>query len=360
MNNIRIGGDFEILPNLIVGQPLKNKNDWVQGENLVWTDTGRSAILLALQQLLQKGVDRVAYLPLYCCESVKQPFIQLDFDIKYYSMGKDLQHPCYLPNDLENKVFLFINYFGFENKPVYSWLKQMSQRNNFYIIEDCVQAAFNNFNHKLSHYKIYSFRKFTAMPDGAVLISRYPFNNLKLDLSSGNEKFLSMQVVGKILRGSIKDDDLFLNMLKKSEELLYKEIIPKEMADISKIIMERIDVDVLKYKRRTNWSILHNLIKKNSFLKSNIISLYTQLSDSTVPLGYPIIVNNNLRDKLLNFFITKNIFCPVHWRMNNSLIKEDYELSNKILTIPIDQRIGKKELEYIGDNLITFFMEEYK
>ncbi|WP_068986494.1 hypothetical protein [Lysinibacillus xylanilyticus] len=354
-SSIRIGGDFEITPNLLVGKPINNLNDWILDRDVVWTDTGRSAIYLALQELLQKGIEKVAYLPVYCCESVKQPFFQLGFEIKYYSMGEDLQHPNYLPDDLNNKVLLFINYFGFENSCIYSWLKKMNELQNFYIIEDCVQAAFNNFNHSLSDYSIYSFRKFTAQPDGAALIAKSSLLNLELETNFDNEEFLSKQIFGKVLRAAVEDEKVYLNLLKESEALLDTYIIPNQISEISKFIMKRININELKQKRRKNWNNLYHELKLSDLLKTNIKSLYDSIGNNTVPLGFPIVVKKELRDELLLFLREQNIFCPVHWRINSSYFEEDYELSNKIITLPIDQRMNDGEIKYIIENLINFY-----
>lgn len=308
-----------------------------------------------MQDLLKKGIEKVAHLPIFCCESVKQPFIQLGFEIKYYSMGEDLQQPKYLPVDLNNKVFLFINYFGFENKCIYSWLQKKKEVQSFFVIEDCVQAAFNSFDHTLSDYIIYSFRKFTPQPDGAALIARSSKFNLELDTHYDNEEFLGKQVFGKVLRASVEDEELYLNLLKDSELLLDEPILPSEISEISKLIMNRIDIVEVKRKRKENWGNLFYELDSNDFLKANIKSLYKCIGNNIVPLGFPIIVDEKKRDELLSFLRSRNIYCPVHWRIRSSSIKEDYELSKKIITIPIDQRLGETEIKYIIQTLINFY-----
>lgn len=292
---------------------------------------------------------------MFCCESVKQPFIQLGFEIKYYSMGEYLQQPKYLPVDLNNKVFLFINYFGFENKCIKSYLQKKKEVQSFVVIEDCVQAAFNSFDHTLSDYIIYSFRKITPQPDGAALIARSSKFNLELDTHYDNEEFLGKQVFGKVLRASVEDEALYLNLLKDSELLLDEPILPSEISDISKLIMNRIDIVEVKKKRKENWENLFYELDSNDFLKANIKSLYKCIGNNIVPLGFPVIVDEKKRDELLSFLRSRNIYCPVHWRINSSLIKEDYELSKKILTIPIDQRLGEAEIKYIIQTLINFY-----
>jgi len=77
-----------------------------------WLDTGRSALYVALEDIIRKGGIRQAWLPAYCCESILSPFKALNFKINYYSVGQSFTTPKDLPLDLNNQVFLYIHYFG--------------------------------------------------------------------------------------------------------------------------------------------------------------------------------------------------------------------------------------------------------
>ena len=62
-----------------------------------------------------------------------------------------------------------------------------------------------------------------------------------------------------------------------------------------------------------------------------------------VPLAFPVVVKRKLRNQLKAFLAEYNIFCSIHWDLNqkylNELSKDDYCLSQSILSIPIDQRV---------------------
>ena len=71
----RIGGEFEIsiedylLPNMVtsIDDIYSNKR------NHLYFDTGRSALYVALQDIIQRKGKKVAWLPIYTCSSVILP-----------------------------------------------------------------------------------------------------------------------------------------------------------------------------------------------------------------------------------------------------------------------------------------------
>ena len=77
-----------------------------------------------------------------------------------------------------------------------------------------------------------------------------------------------------------------------------------------------------------------------------------------VPLAFPVVVKRKLRNQLKAFLAEYNIFCPIHWDLNqkylNELSKDDYCLSQSILSIPIDQRVSANTLDYIIKTLNQF------
>jgi len=83
---------------------------------------------------------------------------------------------------------------------------------------------------------------------------------------------------------------------------------------------------------------------EKSIIASDIIKpLYSNMDRGEVPLAFPVVVKRKLRNQLKAFLAEYNIFCPIHWDLNqkylNELSKDDYCLSQSILSIPIDQRV---------------------
>jgi hypothetical protein len=82
--------------------------------------------------------------------------------------------------------------------------------------------------------------------------------------------------------------------------------------------------------------------------------LNTQLKPDIVPLGLPICLENrdNIREKLK----VKGIFCPIHWQLPQDVdpryFPDAFALSQEILTLPVDQRYGSTEMQYLMKSLI--------
>lgn len=348
---MRIGGDFELSTNLLIKEPkVFSKHAPFQRGNYIWTDIGRSAIFLALIDIETKSKRKIAHLPTYICDAVKQPFKERDYEIKYYSLGKTLTDSTQLPFIQEGEIFLFAHYFGHQNRLIIDWLKSL-ENINFFIIEDYVQSSISEFRNDISDYQIFSFRKFTPQIDGGLLISKDPIN---VELHEPDSSFLESQLKGKIIRNWTDKSECFINELKNSEDSLNYKIIPKSISSISKYIMERLDFGLIKKKRRENWHYLYKELQKVSFFDGKVIPLFNMLAHDEVPLGFAVLIKKN-RDELRLFLIEHNIFCPIHWPLSVKLNEEDEYLNDCMLTIPIDQRLGMKEIDYIVECLKRYY-----
>ncbi|WP_440834038.1 hypothetical protein [Paenibacillus sp. 22594] len=358
----RVGGDIEIDVSLLLSNKKRNLEALTKEyPHHLWTGTGRAAILLALEELEIRGAERIAYLPVYICDSVVQPFREKNYTIHFYSMGADLKTPDHLPQRLNNVVFLFVHYFGLENKAIKRWLENERSTKRFFVIEDCVQAAFSEFDNELFDFKIYSYRKFTPQPDGALLISKEQLQLNFNKLCRQDEKdFLFGQVEGKIRRSLSKDESEFLSLLKSSESRLDSRMSVGRMSEFSVFLMERIDIEQIKKKRKENWSVFSNLIESDRLIKKFLTPLYTTIMDNEVPLGFPVLVPVDLRNSLRQYLINHNIFCPIHWIIPQKSFDNDMKISSAILTIPIDQRISEEHILYVVEELHQFFLEVIK
>lgn len=358
----RVGGDIEIDVSLLLSNKTRSINELtMESPHYLWTGTGRSAILLALEELEIRGSEKIAYLPAYICDSVIQPFREKNYTIHFYSMGSDLKTPVNLPERLNNVVFLFVHYFGLENKAIRKWLEIEKSKQQFFVIEDCVQSAFSEFDNELFDFRIYSYRKFTPQPDGALLISK---EKIQIDLDhflTFDEKgFLFDQVEGKIKRSMSNNESEFLSLLKLSESRLDSSMILSRMSEFSVYLMERIDFEQIRKKRKDNWSFLCDLIERDSLIKMFLRPLFTAISDNEVPLGFPVLTNAGIRNNLREFLSNHNIFCPIHWIISEGKYTDDVNLSSTILTIPIDQRMNKEHILYEVEKIHEFFLEVIK
>jgi len=343
----RMGGEFEISPKALQSKIIAAP----PGLPMPYTmslDTGRSGIFVALQDILRRGGRKIAYLPAYCCESVLLPFQHLGFELRFYSAGGDLASPVGMPVDVENATFLYIHYFGLRNEKITRWVEQARSSARFFVIEDCVQASLTSNVGNNGDYAVTSFRKFGYQPDGALLGSRTLLP--KIDLQDSDESFVSQKLLGKILRYQEAPDELYLDLLEGSERRLTGNCSPRRTSWVSSYLMERTDFSYIAMARRRNWEYFdHQLQHDDTEL---VCPLFGEIKDGEVPLGYPVIVAQGFRDQLRMFLKERRVFCAVHWlfgaEQEGSGWTADALLSRNLLTIPIDQRMNAKSLDYVA------------
>ncbi len=78
--------------------------------------------------------------------------------------------------------------------------------------------------------------------------------------------------------------------------------------------------------------------------------------ENNIPIGFPILIDN--RDKIRRELMLKSIYCPIHWDIRESripiLFKDAYYLSERILTLPIDQRYNIEDMNRLVDTLCLY------
>jgi hypothetical protein len=349
----RMGGEFELTPELFL-QPVQTEGLWPYGtKNVIHVDTGRSALLLALLDILRRGGKKKAWLPRYCCESVIQPFIQLGFDIQFYSMGENLQTPDCFFGKLHGDTILLIHYFGKRNESMINHVETLRKQEQCFVIEDCVQAGLSSGVGLYGDYAIYSYRKFLPQPDGGVLISKEPVDPV---LADPDESFITQKTIAKIIRGVNGDPNLFLGLFEASEQIIDGPIIPRQRSWLSGFLFERSDLQRISSTRKANWQYLAKSLQDSNLAGTFIHPIFTELLTGEVPLGFPIKIDPQIRADLRKYLISQNIFCPVHWPIqDDGRWPKETALASSMLTLPIDQRVDSRALDFMLEVLKSYF-----
>jgi hypothetical protein len=236
------------------------------------------------------------------------------------------------------------------------WIRNQPAREQFFVIEDCVQASLNANVGEVGDFVITSYRKFLSQPDGAILGSCKKIHCTSL--IDADEAYISAKLVGKLLRKSSSDTAHFLNLLSNAENRL-ELLKPRKMSWLSTYMLRRTDIQKVASLRRDNWLSLYQDLSQNGLFKY-LTPLFDNLSDGDVPLGLPVRINHGGRDEFRQFLATQHIYCPIHWELDHLNNAEEYSaelmLSRNILTLPIDQRLTKSHIEYFGKTIANYFM----
>jgi len=276
---------------------------------------GRTAFFHAMQ-LLGFNKNKSILLPNYIGINKKEgsgvldPVKKCKAGFEFYKLNKDLSINY---EDFERRLqhknivaVLIIHYFGFCNNDM-ERIVRICKKYNKYLIEDCAHA-FNSYNDnkKLGSYGDFSFfsiHKFLAVNNGGFLL----VNNYH-------------QVI------NLKD-----------------EIEPETL-----LILNKSRINEISEKRRNNFLYLLKVINNIQ----GAYPFYKKLPSGVVPLNFPIIIENKDRNDVYFKLLDKSIetvslyhtLIPELSELDNPI---SFELSRKILNLPIHEDLSEKDLKLI-------------
>jgi dTDP-4-amino-4,6-dideoxygalactose transaminase len=351
---MEIGSEFWIsnLPNKL----LCNSPSWVStwGDNIL-TSSGRGAISLLLEEVEKRNIYKVALLPGYICNSVIEPFLRKGYTCYFYDINNNLEPDCeninrFLKEDLG--IFLHMGYYGFPTNDKLSSQIMKFREKGTVVVEDLTHTLFSKHEGSQgSDYYIASLRKWTGIPSGGFLASK---GNIEKRIRREQIKFSNLRKEALLLKGDyIKSGSLdlkerYLDKFREGEDILDEDLSCYSIDDISSTILEGLDAEDLRVRRKRNFMVLLQGIK--GFKGKGIRPVFDELPDKVCPFFFPIYIENG-RDEFKKKLINENIYCAVHWPLPPQLssLKLPFSKSvyNRIISIPCDQRYDIKDMEKI-------------
>ena len=289
-------------------------------------NTGRNA----LEYILIAKKYKKIYLPYFTCDVLLQPIKNNCIAYEYYSIDENFEAYFNFENIKEEECFLYTNYFGFKEEYILSLSKKCDN-----LIIDNAQAFYAKPIKGITTF--YSARKFFGVPDGAYLYADIKIETpLKKDYSSQRFEHL-------------------LERIDKSAEVGYSKFIENDdalsnlpimgMSNITQKMLQSIDYNNIANKRRENFKFLSKHLKE-------INKIDFKLNENHVPMVYSFFSDDiNLRKKL----IVKNIYTGQYWKEVQNLVPEnsiEYQFTNHLVHLPVDQRYNEIDLKRIVDLLI--------
>jgi dTDP-4-amino-4,6-dideoxygalactose transaminase len=345
-----IGGEFELAgTDLTIDPGAARSLPGLGAAHERWFDTGRSALAAAAADIAERGGRRRVWMPAYCCASAVSPFRQHGFEVRYYAVGPQLRAVDADPQ--AGDTLLFVHYFGHRHHAAADasagWRAQGVR-----IVEDCVQAGLTASIGTHGDYAVTSLRKLLAVPDGALLASPA---SVALDADPSSEEFVVAKLAGKLLRGARADDASYLRLFAHAEALL-EDARPRRMSWLSDRLLRAADLASAAVRRRTNWTQLGKALRQTPRLRG-LAPLFDTLGEGEAPLGLPVRVPRDQRDALRRHLAQQRIFCAVHWPLEHlppGTFAQERALSTQLLTLPIDQRYGARDMARVVEALEAF------
>lgn len=248
-----IGGYFEL--ELAKNQEYHRK--------LVKLNSGRNAF----KYILEAQKPHKVYIPVYICDSIIEPLVELDIKYQFYNIDKNFE----IAQDIEVKNYeklLYVNYFSLKS----NYVNRLAEKYGDKLIIDNTQAFFEKPLLKID--TIYSPRKFFGVSDGGYLnTDKFTYTELLTDKSYN----YAIHLLGRC----DKDASTFYKDFQIAEQRLNNQPI-KKMSNLTQKILSSIDYEEVQKKRKENFSYLHEALKDKNQLDINMLS-------ETIPFVYPFI-----------------------------------------------------------------------
>lgn len=347
--NYEIGSHFWLdLSNQ--NESKSDSNKWLPiVEDSSLTFSGRSAIELALLDIISEKKASTAYLPSYCCESMVTPFIKNGFTVDFYDI--DFREGKFVYKIAENAkydVALVMSYFGLCSENAHSIIDELSN-NGTIIIEDITHSLLSQRQNSVkSDYLIAGLRKWFAIPTGGWIgkkkgkLHLLPYKESDLYV---RDKIDGMIEKARYMAGEKIEKSRFLELQNSFESFLDIHDCMLKIDNTSRREIEKISITEVRQARKINANILYKGI-----LSTNIegIQIPELDLDNDTPLFLSVFLNHTQRESLRRYLIDHQIYCPVHWpevKGANPGVR-DNELS-----IICDQRYSTKDMAHIIDTI---------
>lgn len=264
------------------------------------------------------------FIPYYTCDVLLEPLEKLNVAYSFYHIDEQLE-PTKELTLRANEAFLYTNYFGIKQDAV----KRLAQYYGDQLIIDNAQAFYVEALKGIDTF--YSARKFFGVSDGAYLYTDMELANIEQDYSYGRMSHLLKRI-------DLSASEGYADFHKNDKMLEHQPIL--RMSKLTEGLLANIDYESVRKQRTANYKYLESALQTKN-------KLQLKLGKNDVPMVYSYYTNDRtLRKKL----IKNRIFVPTYW----SNVKEwadaesqDFRLTENLLPLPIDQRYGKEEMDYI-------------
>lgn len=280
--------------------------------------------------LLARGYKKV-YMPYYTCEVMLQPLLKYGIAYEFYSINESLELDRKV-NLLPGEALLYTNYFGLKQR----YVESLSAIYGTRLIIDNAQAFFAPRIDLIDTF--YSPRKFFGVPDGGYLYTDCTLDSdIPIDYSYERMQHLILRIE--------KGAEAGYAAFKKADSSLDNQPILK-MSKLTERLLQSIDYEYVRNRRRANFKIL-----QERFDDENCLSFDLHIDE--VPMVYPYYAATiDLKRSL----IENKIFVATYWSNVLNWCKPtdiEYQLTDRIVAIPIDQRYGENEMELISKKILS-------
>lgn len=335
----------------------KRERQYIQQNESIYL-SGRTALDVIVRDAVKSYSISSALLPAYCCHTMIEPFLGNGINVRFYDVYVNEENTLVaeLPVPRKNEMLYIMKYFGDtdlcyegEGRFLSEWIVSVED-----LTHSCLAMGYSS----QSDYWFTSYRKWFAVDGIAVAGKRggkleeasRGCNNVYLELR--NQAFSLKQ---QFMDGNFVEKQEFLDRFGQAEYLLSKDyrdfgVGYKEIYELFRFLDERKKI---RCTRRENAEVLIDGLSD-----INSINVFSDFQDNRkCPLFLPIIVEDEKRDPLRKYLISKDIYCPVHWPLSDQhkgISNRAEKLYKRELSLVCDQRYSGKDMERIVREIYKF------
>ena len=321
--------------------------------NTIYTMSGRCAIYACLKDM-GSSKKKIAYVPAYTCETVLASYQKAGYSLRFYDIDPDGLKPLFKEDDLEGVgIMNLCGYYGFLTYD--DTFIDICHKKGITILHDTTHSP--TYPDPKADYAAGSLRKWMGIASGGIATKSsgaFTFPLLPVDEEHMKGRYKAMEERSKAIETG---DDSY--NAKASEtfwdtELRLREIFDAYSSDEYSVdIILHFNFKAMEKKRRSNFkTVISNLSKPRGWRP-----IYMSLKDNDVPSHFSLFADN--RDDLQRFLRERKIASTVYWPIppmidDISRYKGASYIYDHICSIQLDQRYGKKEMEYLANSLNAY------
>ncbi|MDO5448475.1 MAG: hypothetical protein Q4F70_02580 [Clostridia bacterium] len=331
--------------------PTKEVDTDLFPHNIEWFLSGRVALKSIIHEI--KRMAHSVAMPSWCCESMVEPFLSSGIDVEFYPvyLGEYgiLQEIC-----LECDALFVMDYFGYSTA-----LPDLSNYKGI-VIRDVTHSFFSA-NYQDADYYFGSLRKWCGVWTGGYA---WPQDGHKLqieeyvDLNYISLREKAMQLKCHYVEGAQKNgydctnDKEYLKVFEKAEAILESGYTVSGAAKRDVEIAKKLDIDLIKKRRISNAKVLMDELTE--------YLIFPKLKQTDCPMFVPIVVPEGKRNRLRQYLIWENIYCPIHWPLNKNYCLDGRArfLYDNELSLVCDQRYSEDDMRKVVAAIKLFLVRD--
>lgn len=326
-------------------------------EETIYLLSGRTALDFIIKDIIKSYKMTRVILPSYCCHTMIEPFVRNGIEVNFYDVFFEKgELRADIPVFMDNTILYVMYYFGF-NKFNDLDIKKLKKTWSV-VIEDKTHSWLASESED-ADYSLVSYRKWfgiQALASAKKNAGPFLIKNSGIEYDEYCElRKKAFELKKNYICGIKNEKNEYLQLFREADELLKENYQMYSAPKESLSVFLNMDFEMIRERRIENAKFLINELKKID----GITLIYDVVDETDVPLFVPILVKN-VRDKLRQYLIDKDIYLPVHWPLSDfhrGISNKAARIYDEELSVVCDQRYTMEDMSRIINSIRDFFEE---